>query len=649
MYKRGNSLWVAFKDERGIRVCKPSGYKVGEEPAARALLAELERKATDAQAESAVLQVERNDVTPSGPAPNPTAVAPAPIPGVGTGPTVREYGERWLQSRAGIETIGDERGRLRNHVFPRIGDLRMREVRPRHIRDFILGLKTSNVHRRGTGKGLGTSKVAPRTVRHVFSLVSRMFSAAVIDEVIDTSPVLVAKGVLPKNVDKDPAWRATAMYERGELVRLVSDPIVPPERRMLNAIKGLAGTRHGEAAGLRWSNYFADVQPLGKLVVARSYDKDGTKTKISRLVPVHPALAQLLAEWKRSGWVTAYGRAPTLQDLIVPRSVAASSVDDAEAPWDNGAGETLWCANHAHKMFLEDLEALGMRRRRGHDLRRTFITLAQEDGARRDVLQVITHAPNAADIMSLYTTYPWPTLCAEVAKLKIDLPDASPAPGASARLRSMPTGVPPAAGPTLTIVRSEAAAELPALELRLATSRPELRALEVCPKEPRTSVAPVLAETLGAPRSFGGVAVAHCSATVSATCSAENPVISSRCPGLNRGPTVYETVALPLSYSGVVRGNWYPRHANRASGPGREAARLGQAGGHGTAVTTPGSPRGLGQRRARPAEAAATKGAREAPVQAARMTATTSAPAAAARSARSGESIPPTATRAAVP
>src|ERR1043166_3541184 len=45
----------------------------------------------------------------------------------------------------------------------------------------------------------------------------------------------------------------------------------------------------------------------------------------------------------------------------------------------------------------------------------------------------------------------------------------------------------------------------------------------------------------------------------------------SRCPGLNRGPTVYETVALPLSYSGKVGGNWYPRQVDRESGPASEA------------------------------------------------------------------------------
>jgi hypothetical protein len=77
--------------------------------------------------------------------------------------------------------------------------MRMRDVRPKHIRALVLDLRKSNVHRRGTGKGLGTEKLAPRTVRHIYSLIRRMFSAAVIDEVIEASPVVVAKGVLRRD------------------------------------------------------------------------------------------------------------------------------------------------------------------------------------------------------------------------------------------------------------------------------------------------------------------------------------------------------------------------------------------------------------------------------------------------------------------
>ena len=57
---------------------------------------------------------------------------------------------------------------------------------------------------------------------------------------------------------------------------------------------------------------------------------------------------------------------------------------------------------------------------RSHDVRRTFIKLARSDGARKDVLEWITHGPRG-DIVDLYTTLPWELLCGAVSLLKIEL------------------------------------------------------------------------------------------------------------------------------------------------------------------------------------------------------------------------------------
>ena len=75
------------------------------------------------------------------------------------------------------------------------------------------------------------------------------------------------------------------------------------------------------------------------------------------------------------------------------------------------------------KGFHQDLERLELRPRRQHDARRTFISLAIADGARKDILRWVTHGPEG-DIVDLYTTLPWHTLCEEVARLKIDLETA---------------------------------------------------------------------------------------------------------------------------------------------------------------------------------------------------------------------------------
>jgi hypothetical protein len=94
-------------------------------------------------------------------------------------------------------------------------------------------------------------------------------------------------------------------------------------------------------------------------------------------------------------------------------------------------------SNHeAPKQLTADLELLGLRNRRGHDLRRTFITLAQVDGARRDLLQAITHGPRG-DIVSAYTTFPWLALCAEVKKLRLELRE-----GLLLEMQGLPTALP---------------------------------------------------------------------------------------------------------------------------------------------------------------------------------------------------------------
>jgi len=48
-----------------------------------------------------------------------------------------------------------------------------------------------------------------------------------------------------------------------------------------------------------------------------------------------------------------------------------------------------------------------------------MISLARADGARKDLLEAITHAQRG-DIVDVYTEFPWAALCAEVEKLRIE-------------------------------------------------------------------------------------------------------------------------------------------------------------------------------------------------------------------------------------
>ncbi|KFA87554.1 hypothetical protein Q664_46870 [Archangium violaceum Cb vi76] len=49
--------------------------------------------------------------------------------------------------------------------------------------------------------------------------------------------------------------------------------------------------------------------------------------------------------------------------------------------------------HHSHKRLAKNMEALGLRHRRGHALRRTMISQARTDGAQKDLLELCTNTP----------------------------------------------------------------------------------------------------------------------------------------------------------------------------------------------------------------------------------------------------------------
>lgn len=377
VYARGNKLWCRLKDAEGKWISRSTGYSVGEERAAIAY----------AKKAQAILDSRRSSED-----------MPAEV-------SVESYAEQWIIRRreSEVATWKQEASRLRLHALPYLGELQLTEVTPMHVRDWILKLK-----RRKNDKG---ERLAPRSVRHVFATLKRMFKSALIEQRIASNPVEVEKGVLPKSVDKDPGWRIDAVFTRLELAQLITDERIPADRRTFYALMGLAGLRSGEAASLRWCDVESDARPLGRI---RAND---TKTRSVREVPIHPELGALLAQWRRA-WLAAYGRQPKSNDLIVPVVAARASKRRPK-----GALVSRHFENSKHREA--DLNAIGMRQRRGHDLRRTFISLALADGASPNILRRVTHAADKADMMDVYSSFTWARRCDAVAMLQLDLATVS--------------------------------------------------------------------------------------------------------------------------------------------------------------------------------------------------------------------------------
>jgi integrase len=378
VYDRNQALWLKYKDEHGQWKQKPSGFRLGQEKKARQLLVRVEE------------------------------LIAAGTPPQSDGPlTVRRWAEIWIKEQRdrGIETVGDYEARLRDHVLPVIGTMRLDQVRVSHIAALVAALKNKRKKRAKTEE-----RLAPKTIRHIYFSAHSLFERAVRRDLIASNPCRLERGELPARVDKDPGWRPTAVYRREEVEMLISAAAIAEWRRVFYALLFLTGGRFGEISARRWRDYVADETPLGRLIVSSSFQsktkrEKSTKTGQTREVPVHPTLAAILAEWKLGGWERAMGRRPTEKDLIVPFPVDGEHLD----------------AQVMRRRLHTDLVALGYRTRRQHDTRRTFISLCLSDGARKEILQWVTHGRPRADQMDDYTTLLWAPRCEKVARLKIRL------------------------------------------------------------------------------------------------------------------------------------------------------------------------------------------------------------------------------------
>lgn len=308
----------------------------------------------------------------------------------------RWYEKRWLAERKGVvPSWRNDEANMRLWVLPAIGDMRFEQVRPRHVVAIVRSVRAQR---------------APRTVYNVYATVSAFFRDAALEDLIPdgANPCILDAHQLGPKMDANPEWRPTAIYSRSELERLISDESIPWDRRVVYALQGIGALRHGEMAKLRWM-HLLDAEPLIQLAIVRP--KSSLRNAIpARYMPVHPTLAAILSEWRLHGWVATFGRQPSPEDLVVPLPDFGNRIADPSRKMRD--------MNGSLRRLKWDLETLGMRVRRGHDLRRTMISLARSDGAQVDILRRGTHKP-PKEVIEGYTTFEWDVLCREVAKLKV--------------------------------------------------------------------------------------------------------------------------------------------------------------------------------------------------------------------------------------
>ena len=115
IYKRGNRLWLCFKDTTGKWRYKSTGLEASQRKKAKDVLDRIEARI------AAGKEVGED---------NAGAV------------TVARYAARWIDERkvSGVRSVRDDETRLK-HALNHIGDLEIESVRSRHVRNVIRALK----------------------------------------------------------------------------------------------------------------------------------------------------------------------------------------------------------------------------------------------------------------------------------------------------------------------------------------------------------------------------------------------------------------------------------------------------------------------------------------------------------------------------
>ncbi len=340
------------------------------------------------------------------PLPAPDA-PPLPAATVPRNPTFIEFLRAYTASRK-YESAAKDQGRVEFYLAGSpVAAIHVRELRPAHGASLIAFL-TALPSRRGST--LGSS-----AVRSIYDVCQRALDDAIVEELLLTNPLRLGpvRAQLPPKRFKNAKARKEGWFARDEVGRLLSDPRVEEDRRVLYALLFLTGMRPGESAALRFCDWDRAALPLTRLCVERAIKsvtgvEGPTKTGAEKEAPVHPALETILRAWFETGWARYMGRAPTATDYVVP-SVRGRRKGQPRNE------STL------NRTFRDDCVAIGLRSRHVYTARHTFITQTKKDGGDAALLRLITHAPPSSAYEG-YVRDQWEPLCAAVMKLQVDLP-----------------------------------------------------------------------------------------------------------------------------------------------------------------------------------------------------------------------------------
>lgn len=163
--------------------------------------------------------------------------------------TVKEYATKWLEQQKDIR-VATRRDYALNlsYAFESIGELKVKDVRPTHIKDMLNTLKARVMQ---TGKN---KTMSHRTLGMVRARLRSVFDEAVSDQMIYTNPVAAVKRMKTDEDDDDAIGKALEPDQAARFHEIGQALFDAGVARLWPALFTCisVGLRRGEVAGLRW-------------------------------------------------------------------------------------------------------------------------------------------------------------------------------------------------------------------------------------------------------------------------------------------------------------------------------------------------------------------------------------------------------------
>jgi site-specific recombinase XerD len=267
--------------------------------------------------------------------------------------TVAELCERYIEvARAGLvttrfkrpkrpATVAIDEGRISRHIVPLIGTIAARDLRRADVQrmaDAIASGKTAGVFK-GKPRGRAVVTGGAGTAARVVELLGGIYSWGEKRDLVPAGPSPTRGVETAKGEAKDRTLSAEELTALGRVLKRRQNE-APAAVAALRLI-ALTGLRREEACGLRWR----EVDEAGQCLRL-----EGTKTGRSTRPIGKPALELLRAQPREEG-----------VEWVFPRADRRASAE-------------------FKKMFGALFDAAGLTDARSHDLRRTFGSIAADEG-----------------------------------------------------------------------------------------------------------------------------------------------------------------------------------------------------------------------------------------------------------------------------